>query len=62
MVPLTVFGYQTLNESGAPALRRANLLAQRLAGRKEWPADLAACRSLPEVKALRAIRRALRPL
>jgi HEAT repeat protein len=52
--PLVVFGFQTLNESGAPALRRANVLAQRLAGRKEWPADLAACRTLPEVKALRA--------
>lgn len=54
VVPLTVFGYQTLNESGAPALRRAQILAQRLANRKEWPSDLAACRSLPEVKALRA--------
>src|SRR5437867_1327677 len=31
--PLTVFGYQTLNESGAPALRRAQMLAERLAAR-----------------------------
>jgi HEAT repeat protein len=54
VVPMTVFGYQTLNESGAPALRRANTLAQRLADRKEWPSDLSACRTLPEVKALRA--------
>jgi HEAT repeat protein len=30
------------------------VLADRLAYRKEWPADLAACRTLPEVKALRA--------
>src|SRR6266446_2493848 len=54
VTPLVVFGYQTLYESGAPALRHANVLAQRLADRKEWPADLSACRTLPEVKALRA--------
>src|SRR5262249_48607034 len=53
VVPLIFFGLQTLAESGAPALRRANLLAKRLADRKEWPADLSACRSLPEVKAFR---------
>lgn len=54
VVPLVVFGFQTLHESGAPALRRANLLARRLADRKDWPTDLAACLTLPEVKALRA--------
>jgi hypothetical protein len=54
VVPLTVFGYQTLNESGAPALRRAHMLAQSLAARLEWPSDLGVCRTLPEVKALRA--------
>ncbi|MFO0970633.1 MAG: HEAT repeat domain-containing protein [Gemmataceae bacterium] len=54
IVPLLVFGYHTLYESGAPAMRRANILAERLAHRREWPADLAACRTLPEVKALRA--------
>lgn len=54
VVPLLFFAFQTLHDSGAPALRRANLLAQRLAQRKEWPADLAAIRALPEVKALRA--------
>jgi HEAT repeat protein len=54
VIPLLVFAHQTLTESGAPALRRARLLAERLAGRKEWPTDLAACRQLPEVKALRA--------
>src|SRR5438046_1970483 len=53
VVPLLVFASQTLTNSGAPALRRARLLAQRLADRKDWPADLTACRSLPEVKALR---------
>jgi hypothetical protein len=54
VIPLVVFGWQTLADSGAPAIRRAQRLAQRLAGRKEWPADLASCRTLPEVKALRA--------
>jgi HEAT repeat protein len=53
VVPMIVFAMQTLTESGAPAVRRARLLAQRLASRQEWPADLAACRTLPEVKALR---------
>jgi HEAT repeat protein len=54
VVPLTLFSYQNLHESGAPAIRRARVLADRLARRREWPADLHACRSLPEVKALRA--------
>jgi len=54
VVPLLVFGWQTLADSGAPAMRRARVLAQRVANRKEWPADLAGCRTLPEVKALRA--------
>jgi HEAT repeat protein len=53
VVPLAVFAQQMLRESGASALRRARLLGQRLAQRKEWPSDLAACRQLPEVKALR---------
>jgi hypothetical protein len=54
VVPLSVFAQQTLTESGAPAIRRARMLADRLAARKEWPSDLAAVRTLPEVKALRA--------
>jgi HEAT repeat protein len=53
VVPLLVFALQLLADSGAIDLRRARLLAQRLAQRKEWPADFAACRQLPEVKALR---------
>ncbi len=53
MVPLLLFASQCLKESGAPALRRARQLAQRLANRKDWPASLQACRLLPEVKALR---------
>lgn len=54
IVPLVVFGFNALCESGAPQVRRANILAQRLAQRQEWPSDLAACRTLPEVKAFRA--------
>jgi len=54
VILLVLFGWQTLADSGAPAMRRARVLAQRLATRKEWPPDLAGCRTLPEVKALRA--------
>jgi hypothetical protein len=54
IVPLLFFGAQALRDSGAPALRRARALAGRLAGRRDWPSDLQACRLLPEVKALRA--------
>jgi hypothetical protein len=54
VVPLCVFAQQTLIESGATAIRHARSLADRLAARKDWPADLAACRALPEVKAFRA--------
>jgi hypothetical protein len=53
VVPLAVFAIQVLLGSGAPALRRARVLAERLAERKDWPANLADCRTLPEVKALR---------
>jgi HEAT repeats len=54
VIPLSAFGYQSLRESGALVLRRANMLAQRLTARPELPSDLAAARNLPEVKALRA--------
>ena len=53
-IPILVFGYQTLMESGAPVMRRALSLANRLANRQDWPADLLQCRTLPEVKAFRA--------
>jgi HEAT repeat protein len=53
VVPLIFFGLLCLRESGAPALRQARALAARLARRRDWPADLQACRLLPEVKALR---------
>jgi hypothetical protein len=54
VVPVAVFAYETFMASGAATLRRANLLVQRLTNRQEWPADLLDCRSLPDVKALRA--------
>lgn len=53
VVPLSVFALQTLANSGAHAIRHARLLADRLAARKDWPAELDACRGLPEVKAFR---------
>ncbi len=54
VVPLCVFAQLTLVESGATAIRKARTLSDRLSGRKDWPADLNTCRSLPEVKAFRA--------
>ncbi len=53
VVPLISFSLQVLAESGATTQRRARLLAERLAARRDWPADLNACRYLPEVKAPR---------
>jgi HEAT repeat protein len=52
-VPLGILAFQALSNSGSLALRRARVLADRLANRRDWPADLFACRSLPEVKELR---------
>jgi hypothetical protein len=53
LVPLVLFALQTLTDSGALTSRRARLLAQRLATRKDWPTELAECKNLPDVKALR---------
>ena len=53
-LPIVLFGYQALIESGAPVIRRAHLLAARLAERQDWPAEILQCRTLPEVKAFRA--------
>jgi HEAT repeat protein len=53
VMPLGVFALQMLTDSGAPAIRRARALVHGLEARKNWPADLAGCRDLPEVKALR---------
>jgi HEAT repeat protein len=53
VVSLIVFGFQILVDSGAQEIRNARMLAQRLEDRTDWPADLASCRDLPEVKDLR---------
>jgi len=53
VVPLGFFAWQCLRDSGALIMRRAQQLADRLSKRLDWPADLQACRALPEVKAFR---------
>jgi hypothetical protein len=53
VVPLVIFSAQVLTDSGALSSRHARRLAQALADRRDWPLDLAGCRALPEVKALR---------
>ena len=50
VVPLGFFALQCLRDSGAPTLHRARQLAHQLSRRVDWPADLDACRLLPEVK------------
>ena len=42
-----------LTRTGAEPLRRANKWSRRLAGRTHWPLQVADCRTLPEVTALR---------
>lgn len=54
LVGVGLFALQALMDSGAPALRRAQVLAKKLLQRQQWPASLNACRSLPEVKELKA--------
>lgn len=53
VIPLVAIALQTLTDIGAPAMRKARVLAHRLEGRRKWPPDLESCRLLPEVKALR---------
>ncbi len=53
IVALAIFVRQVLAGSGVSEIRRARLLARRLANRQNWPAKLNDCRMLPEVKALR---------
>jgi len=53
LIGVTVFGVQSVMATGAPSLRQARHLAQRLSARTEWPADLSACRGVPEVRPLR---------
>jgi hypothetical protein len=51
-VPVGIFAWQTLTDSGAPAIRRARLLTDRLVRRRDWP-PLAEVAKLPDVRALR---------
>ncbi len=62
-VPLVLFVGQEFIFSGAASLRRARALVRRLMAKTNWPADLAACKLLPEVKALReALREDAEPV
>jgi hypothetical protein len=55
--------YHDLIRTGAEPLRRANKWCGRLVTRTHWPLQLADCRSLPEVVALReAVRDEVRPV
>jgi hypothetical protein len=53
MVPLIFFALYMLADSGASAVRRARMLAQRLSSRKEWPTEQSAWHTLADVKAFR---------
>ena len=53
IVAIATLSFQVLHDSGAPEMRRARLMAARLAGRRDWPLDIAGSRALPEVQALR---------
>jgi hypothetical protein len=53
LVPTCLFAVQTIMASGAPALQHARVVANRLTTRKDWPTDLIACRTLPDVRELR---------
>lgn len=44
-----------LTRTGAEPLRRANKWCARLSARAHWPVELADCRNLPEVAALRGV-------
>ena len=52
-VPLLQFVFQEMLLSKGNSQRRARSLVRRLADKTDWPADLADCKTLPEVKALR---------
>jgi hypothetical protein len=55
--------FHDLTRTGAEPLRRANKWCGRLVTRTHWPLQLADCRTLPEVAALReAVRDEVRPV
>jgi len=53
ITPSVVLFVHTLMHSGVLLHSQARSLVQALKNRKNWPAELSACRDLPEVKALR---------
>jgi hypothetical protein len=53
VVSMIIFARQVFLESGAQEVHHACMLADRIAKRKDWPAELTACQNLPEVKAFR---------
>lgn len=53
LLPVCLFAIQSVVVSGAPALRRARMLAEQLQRRRRWPENLHDCRSLPEIAPLR---------
>lgn len=63
IVPACLFAVQAIVASGAPALRKARMLAGHLQNRSKWPQELRDCRSLPEIAPLReAVRSEAAPV
>lgn len=63
LVAVGLAAIHDLIRTGAEPLRRANKWCARLAGRTDWPMQLADCRALPEVTALRgAVLDEVRPV
>ncbi len=63
LVAVGLAAFHDLTRTGAEPLRRANKWCGRLATRTHWPLQLADCRALPEVSALReAVRSEVRPV
>jgi hypothetical protein len=63
LVAVSVAAYHDLTRTGAEPLRRANKWCRRLVARTNWPLQLADCRTLPEVSALReAVHDEVRPV
>ena len=63
LVAVGLAALHDLTRTGAEPLRRANKWCTRIAARAHWPMQLADCRLLPEVVALRgAVRDEVRPV
>jgi hypothetical protein len=63
LVGVALAAFHDLTRTGAEPLRRANKWCARLVTRTQWPLQLADCRALPEVAALReAVRDEVRPV